>query len=139
MSARVAGIALRPGARDVSTRAPKRACLCGAVDCQRHQRKHWKGGDRYKRAYDGGYQEVRRRLLAKVKADPSAARCHICGLSAREGDPWQVDHIVPASRGGASTLDNLALAHASCNRRRGSQLGAERSAERRRKRSRNDG
>jgi 5-methylcytosine-specific restriction endonuclease McrA len=109
----------------------KRSCLCGRVDCERHQRKVWKGGHKYQHAYDGAFQELRRRLLAKVKADPDAARCHLCGFPAREGDPWEVDHIIPASRGGASTLDNLALAHASCNRQRGSRLGAERSAERR--------
>jgi 5-methylcytosine-specific restriction endonuclease McrA len=112
----------------------RRACLCGVVECKRHQRKVWKGGERYQRSYDGASQELRRRLLAKWKANPDAVRCHLCGLPVREGDPWEVDHIIPASRGGASTLDNLALAHASCNRRRGSRLGSERSAERRRKR-----
>lgn len=113
--------------------ARKRACVCGRVDCQRHARKAWKGGHKYQRAYDAVHQELRRQLLARAMAAPQAARCHLCGLPAREGDPWEADHIIPASRGGASTKDNVALAHRTCNRRRGSQLGAQTSAERRRK------
>lgn len=115
------------------TTGPKRACLCGAVDCKRHGRKVWKGGERYQRGSNPAAQVIGKRLLAEAKADPEAARCGICDEAARDGDPWQPYHVVPASRGGASTLDNMALAHVSCSRRRGSRLGAERSAERRRR------
>lgn len=61
-------------------------------------------------------------MLATVTPE---ARCGLCGHPRIEGDPWQTDHIIPASRGGASTRDNLQIVHASCNRRRGSKLGAE--------------
>ena len=103
--------------------------LPGETGCERHRRKHWRGGQRYQRSYDAGSQEVRRRLLATVTPE---TRYGLCGHPRIEGDPWQTDHIIPASRGGASTRNNLQIVHASCNRRRGSKLGAERSAERRR-------
>ena len=108
-----------------------RACLCGRVDCQKHRRKAWRGGQRYQSSYDGVYAAARTKLLAAAKANPAAV-CGLCGRPAIEGDPWQPDHIVPSSRGGASTIDNLQLAHTSCNRRRGSKLGAETSAKRKR-------
>ena len=112
-----------------------RACLRGrtAIEgetaCEKHRRKQWRGGQRYKQAYGPDYTEARKRLLATVTPETT---CAICGLTARELDGWQTDHIVPASLGGASRLDNLQLVHASCNRRRGARLGAETSAKRRR-------
>ena len=114
---------------------PRRACLCGRTaiegetSCEKHRRKQWRGGQRYQRSYDAVYTDARKRLLATATPD---TRCALCGLPARELDYWQPDHIVPASRSGASTLDNLQLVHASCNRRRGARLGAETSAKRRR-------
>ena len=114
---------------------PRRACLCGrtAIEgetaCEKHRRKQWRGGQRYQRAYGADYTDARRRLLATVTSE---TRCALCGLLARELDGWQADHIIPASKGGHSRLDNLQLVHASCNRRRGARLGAETSAKRRR-------
>ena len=60
-----------------------RACICGRTaiegetNCERHRRKAWRGGHRYQRSYDAGYQEVRRRLLATVTPE---TRCALCGL-----------------------------------------------------------
>lgn len=115
---------------------PQRACLCGRMakegydSCERHIRKGaWKGGKKYQRSYGADYTEARRRLLATVTPE---TQCALCGQPARELDGWQCDHVIPASRGGASTLANLQIVHASCNRRRGARLGAETSAKRRR-------
>jgi 5-methylcytosine-specific restriction endonuclease McrA len=117
-----------------------RACLCGRPakegydSCERHIRRGaWKGGKKYQRSYDSVYQSARSRLLATVTPE---TRCALCGLPAIHLDGWQMDHIVPASRGGTSTLANLQIVHASCNRRRGARLGAETSAKRRREKDR---
>ena len=113
---------------------PRRACLCGRTaiegetSCERHRRKQWRGGQRYQRSYDAVYADARKRLLAAVTSETT---CALCGRTAIALDGWQADHIIPASRGGASTLDNLQVVHASCNRRRGARLGAETSAKRR--------
>lgn len=113
-----------------------RSCLCGRTalegydSCERHVRKGaWKGGKKYQGSYGADYTDARKRLLATVTPDTT---CALCGLPARELDGWQADHIIPASKGGHSRLDNLQLVHASCNRRRGARLGAETSAKRRR-------
>ena len=42
-------------------------------------------------------------------------RCVICGASAREGANLHVDHIVPVSKGGKSTRDNLRTLCERCN------------------------
>lgn len=48
--------------------------------------------------------------------------CHICGFpfftdpSALVFDPPEIDHIIPVSKGGQNSIENLALAHRSCNR-----------------------
>ena len=77
-------------------------------------------------AYGAAYQEIRRRMFAEAKAHPEGVRCGICGEPVRPGEQWVTDDIVPASDGGASTRDNLQLAHFACNLRRGAQLGAKR-------------
>lgn len=46
-------------------------------------------------------------------------RCCICGRSAREGVTLEVDHIVPISKGGETTYDNLQTLCWDCNRGKG--------------------
>lgn len=43
-------------------------------------------------------------------------RCVLCGASAAEGRRMEVDHVVPRSRGGANTTDNLQTLCDRCNR-----------------------
>lgn len=45
-------------------------------------------------------------------------RCHICGRKVSVKDA-SIDHLVPISRGGSDTADNVSLAHVNCNKRRG--------------------
>ena len=59
-------------------------------------------------------------LVKRVRA--LGLPCHICGLpidySLRTPDPlsYELDEVVPVSRGGACTLANSAPAHRCCNR-----------------------
>jgi 5-methylcytosine-specific restriction endonuclease McrA len=47
--------------------------------------------------------------------------CHICGQSVA-GGPYHFDHVIPLSKGGTHTEDNIAVAHASCNQRKWNKL-----------------
>ena len=42
-------------------------------------------------------------------------KCNHCGLTFREGDIWEVDHIVPRSLGGKDVYANLQLLHRHCH------------------------
>lgn len=54
--------------------------------------------------------------------------CHLCGdaIDPRlRGDNWwraTLDHLLPLSKGGSHTLDNVASAHWRCNMDRGDTL-----------------
>lgn len=53
------------------------------------------------------------------------SRCHICGRKVRS-DELHLDHLVPLSKGGDHTSENLRVAHAACNiRRRDGRLPAQ--------------
>lgn len=58
-------------------------------------------------------------IAALVMRDGSA--CYICGQDGDLHDPWQVEHVKPRAAGGSDELENLALAHASCNRAKGTK------------------
>jgi 5-methylcytosine-specific restriction endonuclease McrA len=50
--------------------------------------------------------------------------CYLCGNVIPTGER-NVDHIVPRSKGGKHTASNLAIAHASCNARKGAKMPEE--------------
>ncbi len=42
-------------------------------------------------------------------------KCEQCGLTFRDGDKWEVDHILPLSKGGKDWYPNLQLLHKHCH------------------------
>ena len=55
--------------------------------------------------------------------------CQICGgemdwQTGRHGERVSLDHIIPISKGGAHTMDNVRLVHVSCNSRKGAKVPA---------------
>jgi len=42
-------------------------------------------------------------------------KCNHCGLTFRDGDVWEIDHIIPCSLGGDSGYANLHLLHRHCH------------------------
>lgn len=59
--------------------------------------------------------EVRRR---------ASNRCEYCRmLQSLQGATFHIEHIIPACHGGATTLDNLALACPGCNLHKAARLG----------------
>lgn len=57
--------------------------------------------------------------------------CHICGgrvnrrASTYAKDGATLDHVIPVSRGGSHTYDNVKLAHRGCNASKGNSLPGE--------------
>lgn len=50
--------------------------------------------------------------------------CHLCGTDVAPGDV-NFDHVIPLSRGGAHSEENIKVAHSLCNRRKGAKTVAE--------------
>lgn len=66
----------------------------------------------------------RERLDAGLRALVIERDGYVCQLCGGEVDPADVhiDHITPWSLGGRSTLDNLQVAHSTCNLRKGNRV-----------------
>ncbi len=53
-------------------------------------------------------------------------RCEYCGIAQElQEATFHIDHVVPRVEGGATSLDNLALACASCSLRKGPRRAAQ--------------
>lgn len=59
------------------------------------------------------------RVIAQGLLEKSLGQCYIC--STEFGDKWEIDHINPIKLGGDNSLDNLAIACRSCNRKKSSK------------------
>lgn len=106
----------------------KRACLCGAVDCQRHGRRAWVRQPRFPGSYGAGYQHNRKILLRRAGCRSGIGigrACEICGKPGVPGDPLQADHIVAVMDGGGDELANLRAIHKSEHAHRTGQQGHE--------------
>lgn len=51
-----------------------------------------------------------------VVFDRDAGQCGICKKPVQRDSPWEIDHVIPISKGGAHAYANVQLAHQSCNR-----------------------
>ncbi len=47
--------------------------------------------------------------------------CHVCGERVTLGE-HHFDHVIPLSRGGEHSMENIAVAHATCNLKKGAKL-----------------
>ena len=116
------------------------SCECGEI----FYRTHWRDRRRYCDKCRLKYKRIRYRIKTvkrqgaqngmRIGADQIAERdnfvCHLCGglvdmsLPRTQGLGATVDHVLPISKGGLDTLNNVKLAHASCNRKKGNRVDA---------------
>jgi hypothetical protein len=63
--------------------------------------------------------------LRREVVERARERCEYCGLAqAGQEATFHIDHVVPVSSGGPTTLENLALACVSCSLRKGARQRA---------------
>lgn len=75
----------------------------------------------------GRYAKTRRpsvRLCRQTLLMRDEHRCQYCGHAAKRSN-LDIDHVVPRSRGGQFTWENLVIACMPCNRKKGKQTPAE--------------
>jgi RNA-directed DNA polymerase len=53
-------------------------------------------------------------------------KCNSCGLTFKDGDRWEVDHITPTSQGGKDWYSNLQLLHDYCHDHKSAVDGSKR-------------
>lgn len=58
----------------------------------------------------------------RVVFERDSGTCGICGRPVDPSEKWEVDHIVPISRGGHHAYDNVQLAHLACNRSKSNKM-----------------
>lgn len=61
-----------------------------------------------------GAREVGERFSRDEIYQRDKGKCHLCGKLARKDD-WDLEHVIPLSKGGAHARNNVAVAHPSCN------------------------
>jgi len=80
--------------------------------------------------YDGKLWYWRQRLkhhpliegkMARLLKDQQG-KCRYCGLVFKDGDIWEIDHLVPKSQGGRNTLGNCQVLHRHCHDQRHADL-----------------
>lgn len=59
--------------------------------------------------------------LARLLKDQQG-KCRYCGLVFKDGDIWEIDHLVPKSQGGRNTLGNCQVLHRHCHDQRHADL-----------------
>jgi 5-methylcytosine-specific restriction endonuclease McrA len=84
-----------------------------------HQENPQKARDKHQRyvARRRGAERVEK-IDRRYVYERDGGKCHICCRSV-SSKRFSLDHLVPLSRGGNHTLDNVRLAHIPCNSRRG--------------------
>lgn len=66
-------------------------------------------------------EQLRRQVAERVRC-----RCEYCHSNELvTGGPFHIEHIMPAARGGATELDNLAYACARCNLHKGQRVSVQ--------------
>ena len=103
---------------------------------QEHPDKNYAIQKRYKKRNPDKLRELRE-LRRAIKNGVEAERftrieiwerdrgiCHICGKYC-DPNEWHLDHLIPLSRGGSHTRENVAVSHPRCNRIKGNRLGLE--------------
>ena len=48
--------------------------------------------------------------------------CALCGKPIKDMKDCTIDHIIPLSKGGQTTLENCQLAHAKCNQKKADKI-----------------
>lgn len=75
--------------------------------------------------YESIKDTKQRQFIKRQIINSRGAICEICGELITDMKDCTIDHIVPTSLGGLTTLDNCRLAHKECNRKRGNKIDQE--------------
>ena len=61
----------------------------------------------------GKHPELSSRISTLLKIQKG--KCPYCGLLFKDGDTWEIDHVIPRSKGGKDEIKNFQLLHRHCH------------------------
>ena len=76
----------------------------------------------FKKIASNARQKVFLASVIKKLYDQQDGVCPLCGEPIDIGGKWEVDHVIPHSRGGGNERENLQLVHQKCNRSKGKKV-----------------
>ena len=71
--------------------------------------------------YEGKKETATRQFIKKQLINSKGNVCALCGKPITNMKDCTIDHIIPISKGGLTTIENCQLAHRECNLIRGNQ------------------
>jgi 5-methylcytosine-specific restriction endonuclease McrA len=66
-------------------------------------------------------ETAQRQFIKRQLINSKGNLCALCGKPIENMKDCTIDHIVPVSKGGLTTVENCQLAHRKCNLKRGNQ------------------
>lgn len=112
---------------DVFSRKGRRCRECAirkasewVVKNNERARSNYCAASRMRRARQAGAAIVER-VDRAIVYERDGGICNICGEAVR-WEEYDMDHVVPLSRGGDHSYANVAVSHASCNRRKHARI-----------------
>lgn len=72
--------------------------------------------------WDGMYKRARPSVSPALRREIFERDGRVCSYCASGAGPFDIDHVIPVCRGGASSAENLCVACATCNRSKGGRL-----------------
>jgi len=107
-----------------SFRASRRASYAANFQKRREDARRYAKANPEKRNEIEALRRARKQTTVVERIDRAQiierdkSTCHICGKKVRR-DRIQLDHLIPLSKGGPHTYENLAVSHPYCNQSRG--------------------
>ena len=71
--------------------------------------------------YEGKKETATRQFIKRQLINSKGPICALCGKPIANMKDCTIDHIIPISKGGLTTIENCQLAHYKCNQKRGDQ------------------
>lgn len=57
--------------------------------------------------------------ICEMQIELKTAYCYLCGKPIKKKDKYNIDHVIPSSRGGVDAPSNWRVVHYSCNEEKG--------------------
>lgn len=72
-----------------------------------------------------GRRDIRPAISKEIREIVFNSFNGVCAYCGTDNGPFEIDHVVPYSRGGAHSIENFALSCSSCNRSKGARFVEE--------------